>query len=102
MRKPHCSRRLPACRAQSRSRPGGLMVSNARSSRVRATASFALMSKSYKLAVASRLRRPAGRLYLLQVREKALALLADHGDTDRPLLAGERTVGDHVERAEKR
>src|SRR4051794_999634 len=102
VRKPHCSSSSPACRAQSRSPPGGLMVSNASRSRVRATASFALMSKSYKLAVASRRRRPAGRLYLLQAREKALALLADDGDADRPLIARVRSIGDHIERAEER
>src|SRR5580765_7849356 len=98
MRKPHCSRRLPACRAQSRSPPGGLMVSNARSSRVRATASFALMSNhTSSLSRAVYAARPDDCTFC-KVREKALAILADHGDTDRPLLAGERTVGDHVER----
>src|SRR6266850_7956418 len=42
-RKPHCSRSAPACRAQSRSRPGGLTVSKRSSARVRAMASCSLM-----------------------------------------------------------
>src|SRR5882672_7676640 len=42
-RKPHCSRSAPACRAQSRSRPGGLTVSKRSSERVRAMASCSLM-----------------------------------------------------------
>src|SRR6266478_583259 len=42
-RKPHCSRSAPACRAQSRSRPGGLTVAKRSSERVRAMASCSLM-----------------------------------------------------------
>src|SRR5689334_13082587 len=35
-------------------------------------------------------------------REKALALLADRGNADRPLFARERAVSDHIKRAEER
>src|SRR3954467_11935705 len=90
-RKPHPSSRRPACCAQSRSRPGGLIVSKRRSVRVRATAS--LMPAIIQGAPTTYVARPR--------QQNAGSALVDNGDADPTARCGVRPVGDHIERLQK-